>query len=282
MNDGPLTLRPLGRGDLDAIHEILAQALATPRALLELYLEVQPDGFVGAEADGRLVAVVCAVRYPAFAFVGSMGVRADHQGRGIGGRLLRHLLANLDRQRCTPIRLEATDAGYPLYVRTGFVDEWETSVYRRDPAAPAPAPRGPVEPVTAGVLDEVLALDGAAFGTDRGPVVAGALRRWPGRAFLARDARGRAAGWILAQPDRIGPWVATDAAAAERVLAAAVALPFETPPSVGVPASNTAAAVALAQAGFTRLRRTRRMRRGPGEVGGRPAEIWGHATLGLG
>jgi GNAT superfamily N-acetyltransferase len=282
VSDGSLTLRPLGRGDLDTMHEVLAHSLPTPRGLLELYFDVQPDGFVGAEVGGALVGVVCGVRYPGHAFVGSMGVRPDHQGRGIAGRLLRRLLDDLDRAGCGLTLLEATDAGHPLYLQAGFVDVSETSVFRRDAAARAPESRGAVEAVTAESPDEVLALDRAAFGTDRAPVITAALRRWPGRAFLARGADGRVAAWILAQPDRIGPWVATEDAAAERVLAAAVALPFEAPPSVGVPAANTAAAAALARAGFTRVRRTRRMRRGVGDTGGQPAAIWGRATLALG
>jgi GNAT superfamily N-acetyltransferase len=236
---------------------------------------------VGAERDGALVGVVCGVRYPAFAFVGSMGVRPDHQGRGIAGRLLRRLLDDLETARAPLVLLEATDAGYPLYLKAGFVDESETSVYRREASAPTPPP-GPVELVGATTLDEVLALDRAAFGTDRAPVVTAALGRWPGRAFLARDARGRVAGWILAQSDRLGPWVATDTAAAERVLAAALALPFEAPPTVGAPAGHAAAAAALVRAGFTRVRRTRRMRRGPGALDGPSAAVWGRATLALG
>jgi ribosomal protein S18 acetylase RimI-like enzyme len=277
-----LEIRPLGRDDVGAIHEVLAQSLATPRALIEVTLEAQPDGFLGAEADGALVGVVSAVRYPAFAFIGLMGVRASHQGRGIGRRLFTRLLDDLDEAGRPLARLEATDAGYPLYASVGFTDEFETAVYRRDPAAPAPDPRGPVEPVSAANLEEVLALDHAAFGTDRARVLAAALARWPERAILARDARGRVAGWLLAQPDRLGPWVVADASAAQRLLAAALALPFAVPPSAGVPAASTAAARALEGAGFARVRRTRRMRRGPGEIGGQPGLVWGHATLGLG
>jgi GNAT superfamily N-acetyltransferase len=277
-----LEIRPLGRGDVGAIHEVLAQSLATPRALIELTLDAQPDGFLGAEVDGALVGVVSAVRYPAFAFIGLMGVHADHQGRGIGRRLFTRLLDDLDEAGTPLARLEATDAGYPLYASVNFTEEFQTAVYRRDPAAAMPQLRGPVEPVSAANLHEMLALDRAAFGTDRARVLAAALRRWPERAFLARDARGRVTGWLLAQPDRLGPWIIADALAAEPLLAAALALPFTAPPSAGVPAANTAAARALEAAGFTPARHTRRMRRGPGEVGGRPALVWSHTTLGLG
>ena len=92
MSDDPPTLRPLGGDDLEAMHDVLAGSLPTPRGLLALYLDLQPDGFIGAELDGALVGMVGAVRYPAFAFVGSMGVRPEHQGRGIARRLLHRLV----------------------------------------------------------------------------------------------------------------------------------------------------------------------------------------------
>lgn len=75
--------------------------------------------------------------------------------------------------------------------------------------------------------------------------------------------QGTCPGYVMASPRSIGPWVAHDSQTAEQLLLSALALPFETEPSVIAPDANTAAGTLLARYGFRAVRRTVHMRRGP-------------------
>ena len=93
----------------------------------------------------------------------------------------------------------------------------------------------------------------------------------------------------MAQPRILGPWVADDAEAAESLLIAGQALPFDGPAVAYAPAPNGAAAALFARLGFAAHWESLRMRRpgrgappaGAGTVG-RPACLFGLAALAIG
>jgi GNAT superfamily N-acetyltransferase len=284
----PIDVRPLSGHELDAAVAVLNSAgLATPRSGLELYLALQPDGYFAAFDGDECVGTVGAMCYDAFAFVGMMAVRPDHQGRGLGRALMEHLLDWLAARGVSLSVLEATAAGAPLYLKLGYVGGHETVVYRRQPGlghwSAAGAGAGTrtrlLEPRE---LDALLPLDRRCFGADRRVVLTRALERWPRRAFLAHDTAGRALGYALARERGVGPWVAVTFEAAAALFERVGALPYEDGPTVFLPEPNRAGARLLEAAGFVRLRRTRRMWRGPAPPTGDPAAIYGLMTLGIG
>lgn len=268
--------------------EAMTHAAGLPIGLenLALYQALQPDGFFVAVDEGNIVGTAAVVCYDTCAFVGAVAVHPSSQGRGMGTALMHHLLAWTDARDVFPVLLEATPQGEPLYRKLGFVEDYRTVVYARERDAASDLDcqlaRELVAPMTPSALDAVAAFDAPGFGAMRRHVLAEAFARWPERAFVAHDHAGRLAGYALASKSRIGPWVATDAAAAEALLDAALTLPFASGPVVALPGLNKVGGTLLLRAGFEPQRNTWHMRRGGTDIIGRPEAIFGRMTLGLG
>jgi ribosomal protein S18 acetylase RimI-like enzyme len=283
-----LTIRHLTLADLDATDAVLMAAFAGARSRkleLVMYSALQPDGWLLAERDRMIVGVGGAVDYGPFAYVGLVGVHPSAQRQGIGLALMDRLLAWFDDRGCPVVLLDASDAGAPLYLRLGFVEDDQTAVYRREREgffSAAEAAGVEVRPFTLDDLPAVAAFDAPCFAADRGSVFAALLDRYPARSFVTRDASDAVTGYLIAQPTTLGPWSAAAPEAGAALLAHALALPFDAPPGVIVSALNRNAAALLERGGFE-LRGTRHhMRRGGEPMLHRRALIYGQASLAIG
>ncbi|RMP67774.1 hypothetical protein ALQ18_02727 [Pseudomonas marginalis pv. marginalis] len=94
------------------------------------------EGFV-AEHDGQLVGVAFACHQGAYSSIGLVIVSDQHQGKGIGRRLM-NLCLEAAAPR-TPI-LNATESGAPLYASMGFVDFARIQQHQGVAQTPAPMP----------------------------------------------------------------------------------------------------------------------------------------------
>ena len=196
-----------------------------------------PDG----DASGRLAGAVVLTRWGRdLASVGMMLVATRYARRGLGRALMEHVLAEAGDATVT---LFATDMGRPLYEKLGFAPVRRSVSFlgtfrprRVDPGV-RPSRVGPdagpsrvgtgvpaqvIRPAAEAALPSILAVDQAAFGADRGRVLA----RLPGFAeHLAvleteQGISGYAAAWRnLPSSAIIGPVVAPGAEAAKGLIA---------------------------------------------------------------
>jgi ribosomal protein S18 acetylase RimI-like enzyme len=257
-------IRPLTAIDIAGADGVLRDAFHTEHsfaARLRRYLAIQPDGWLAAEDDSLLVGMVGAIDYGSFAYVGMMGVRRDHQGRGIGRRLLGTLLERLEDKGVRCARLEATDEGRRLYQRMGFVDDGVSQEFHLPPSAIG-APAAGVE--VASDPARITGLDAALFGADRGRLWRWLFAAEEGRVLIARDGRGETAGYLCVQEDVLGPWGARTPGAAEVLLNAALPLVRSPRTRVMVPAQNDAARALLQARGWRLDKLVPHMSRGPG------------------
>ena len=109
--------RRMTEADLPTAHG-LSQAMRWPHRLEDWQFVYRlGTGFV-AEADGTVIGTgLCWKQGNGHGTLGMIIVSADHQGKGIGRRLMNLVLDTLG-DRCT--RLIATPAGQPLYESLGF------------------------------------------------------------------------------------------------------------------------------------------------------------------
>ena len=189
----------------------------------------QTFGVDAPDGQGLAGAVVLTRWGPDLASVGMMLVAARYGRRGLGRGLMEHVIAEAGDATVT---LFATDLGRPLYEQLGFAPVRRSvsfvGAFRPGPAG-ASAPARPTRAATEADLPAILAVDRAAFGADRGQIVS----RLPGFAdriaVLADDPhhgedphhgiRGYAAAWRNTPSSTvIGPLVAPDAQAAERLI----------------------------------------------------------------
>lgn len=141
-----------------------------------------------AVLDEQIVGTVCAINYAnTVAWIGMMLVNKEFRGRGISKLLLREAINKLDR--CASIKLDATPAGKPVYLKLGFKDE--TILYRMaHPSVPKIAlgrDSDNAVQVLPDDLPEVIEYDKAVFGADRSELIKILYKNYPELAFLIRE-----------------------------------------------------------------------------------------------
>jgi GNAT superfamily N-acetyltransferase len=204
--------------ELLRVDELLMLAYDAPsrRRELALYLSAQPDGWFVIEEGGEIVAAAGAIAYGGFCWVGLVATHPAAQGRGLATRLSQHLLEWATSHGCSTVALDASEAGRPVYERLGFQALGPTVELVRDAGRPPHARTG-ASLFAASDLDEILKLDRASFGGDRGSLLRALTRDHPASCFVTRDGRGRLTGYLLARERLVGPGCARDMASAKRL-----------------------------------------------------------------
>lgn len=266
--DAPIDV--LGENDLEGALALSAeagwnQAAADWRLMLRL-----GSGFAVRDG-GRVIATALALPYPpAFGWVSMVLVHAPYRRRGLATRLVERATAALTAAGLVPV-LDATPAGVDVYGGLGFRPVGNLLRWRGTGGAGGAAPR------ETGIADRVHDLDRAAFGADRGPVLADLSRRPAPVAALAAGADG----YLLSRAGRtatqLGPLVARDAATAVALLAEGLDA-VAGAVVIDVPEQATAVAAHLVGRGFAPERPFVRLVLGRDAIAGTPALV--HAIAG--
>jgi predicted N-acetyltransferase YhbS len=283
-----LSIQPLTDDLLDAADLVMMAAFRSPsrRDELAFYRSLQPNSWLVATLDGAPVGAGGVTCYGPFAWLGLMAVDPAMQRRGIGQALVAALIVRANELSCEAILLDASNAGAPVYARVGFVEDDRVQVYTRETQAglmegnPIAAQR--VTPLTQDDLSALAAFDARHFGARRAALLAASLHLYADRVFVTRDEAGEITGYLVAQEQRFGPWVATTPAAAEGLLAHALTLQYAAAPSILVPALNRDAADLLERSGFRSSRELRHMRHGGKPGLQRRERIYGQASFAIG
>jgi len=213
-------LRDIAPGDAPAC-AALAHAVGWPHRAEDFAMAIGLGRGLAATMAGEVVAVGMIWPYgEKHSTLGQIIVSPNHQGAGLGRRLMQGLLAQAkDRS----VMLNATAAGQPLYEKLGFVPCGGISQHHGevlDVPAPLPGAGASLRPAIVSDMAELERLDRAASGLPRQALLASLLERGE-CAVLERD--GRAVGYsVLRQFGRgllVGPVVAENDADA-RVLVA--------------------------------------------------------------
>jgi len=279
-----IAIRTLTPDDIDVADTILMPAYGLPRSRkreLRRYLALQPDGWLLALLDGAPAGLGGATDYGPFAYIGLMAVHPSAQRRGIASALMRELLSWIEARGCPAALLDASPAGVPLYEKLEFTDQDKALQFVQDDCALRPRRSERVGPLHMEELAELGTFDAPIFGANRAAVLAAFLADYPDRAFVARDDSGAIGGFLFAQPQMLGPWVARNPGDAEALLAAALALDFEEPPRVIAPGANGHATNLLMRYGFSPQRALRHMRRGS-PVAARRDLVYGQSSFAIG
>jgi GNAT superfamily N-acetyltransferase len=187
------------------------------------------------DPGGGLAAAIVLTRYGRrLASVGSLLVASRYGRRGLGRRLLMHVL---DRAGPAVVYLSASSYSSQLCQDLGF-RVIDTVDRHAGPFAPPPgaAARGRVRFASGSDLPSLAALDLQVFGADRRPVLT-RLFGFAERVLVAEDDNGSLAGFAGAWRNEadlvVGPLVAVDVAAA-RVLVTTAAKAADGPVRVDI------------------------------------------------
>lgn len=200
-----VVLRTLRPDDLPALMELKAAAgwNQTDEDWLRL-MAMQPEGCLGIEMDGRIVASATTVCYGAdLAWIGMVLTLPQYRGRGFARRLMREAVSVAGTRA---VRLDASEQGRPLYESMGFVAECPVERWQR-----AAGPVSEAAPAMPLAFDA--ALDRAAFGADRS---------WLIRELARHEGASADSSYALGRPGSsaafFGPCIAADSESARRLL----------------------------------------------------------------
>jgi GNAT superfamily N-acetyltransferase len=181
----------------------------------ERFLTPPCDAIV-AVRGGRVLGTCAAIPYGSvFGWIGMVLVDPAAQGQGLGTALLTRAAEML--RSVTAVRLDATPAGHPLYLKQGFIEEARLRRLERPPA-PFVALRSDdsddvIQQMTAADLTQVQQRDADVFGAPRGDLLDWMYRGAPEYAWVARR-DGELAGYVVGrhgfQFEHLGPIIARD------------------------------------------------------------------------
>jgi GNAT superfamily N-acetyltransferase len=237
----------------------------------EFFLAHGPQGCRVAVRDERVVGTVTTVQYQQrFSWIGMVLVDPAERGQGIGTQLLREAFTESRVVPC--VRLDATPAGYPVYRKLDFAEEYRLS---RMEATQVKLETGKsaAQPMQLADLPQIAALDEPAFGASRSDLLAWLLDGAPELAWVVR--RGETLTGFLGGRrgfnfTHLGPLVASDVETARHLVTACLRQQNIAPVILDVPQQHTEWLEWLAAAGFLEQRPFIRMYRGAAPVSGSP------------
>jgi hypothetical protein len=180
------------------------------------------------------------------------------------------------------LRLDASPAGYPLYLQYGFEILDDSLLFQLPDYSPS-SNRPPQVCLLS--LEDVRALadfDTPIFGADRAALFEALLTDFPDRAYTVYDDSGFMAGYLFAQSRRLGPWAARSPQDAEALLQAALTLNFNGLPLAIAPKMNRAALNLLERFGFRHAATNRHMQRGASIIPGQRTAVYGITSFAIG
>jgi GNAT superfamily N-acetyltransferase len=229
--------------------------------------------------DGEVVGTGIATAFGSVGWVGTIFVRTDRRGSGVGKALTRVVIDDLERRGCRTLVLIATPAGRPIYKRLGFERD-SSYVHLSAPGLAADGPEAGIRRFDPPDLVSIAALDRAATGSDRSAVLRSLASAESTRVAVRPD--GSIGGFVIRPPWGTAALVAREPDDAIRLLdwrrrrtgpAGHVA--------AGLLESNTAGRARLAAEGWVEDRAGTRMIRGE-PLDWRPDWIWGQLGGALG
>ena len=207
--------------------------------------------------NGRPVAVGTSIFHNDTVWLACIITHSEHRNKGMGGAITRHLIENVDRNRYPTIYLDATEFGYPVYLKQGFQVEGQYAHLKREEAVPGPPRSSNIQPFTEHFREAAYALDRMVSGEDRRGVMAEFLTD----AFIYIGLNGGLEGIYLPTWSD-GPIIA----ATDEAGFALIYLRSATRPVAILPVGNTAALKYLNEIGYNMYRTSRRMILGPRRV----------------
>lgn len=214
-----IAVRPFAPDDVPAAH-VLTSKFGWPHRLEDWEAMARLGFGVVAEHEGVLAGTTMAWLFGRdHAAIGLVGVSPALQGRGLARNMMTALLARLEGRS---IILHATEAARRLYASLGFEAEGLVRQFQGAAfgAGLVPLPESQrLRPIGRSDPDQLVALDRAATGYDRGRLLQALLQTATG---VLLDRAGSPAGFALlrrfGRGQVIGPVVAPDAGAAQSLI----------------------------------------------------------------
>lgn len=227
------------------------------RPRFQYFLESDCCKPIKIEENGRPVAVGTTIFHADTVWLACIITHADHRNKGLGSAITRSLIESVDRNRYPTIYLDATEFGYPVYLKHGFEVEGQYVHLRRDEALPETIPSVFIRPFSENFREASYTIDRFVSGEDRRGVMAEFLAD----SFIYVNANGDLQGIYLPTWSD-GPIIAVGDDAG----LALMQYRSLTKPVAILPTGNSAGLKSLDELGYSMYKTSRRMILGPTRV----------------
>jgi len=181
------------------------------------FISDSPEGCFVMECHDNVIGTSATITYDdKFSWIGMLIVEEQYRGQGIGTALLERAIHFLDSQKIPTIKLDATPQGKPLYEKLGFISEYDIERWMLSRTAK--------EKVTENVpvlIEDVLRIDRKIFGANRNELLRSLVQEAPHLTLVHQqegEITGYSFGRLGSRADHMGPWIARNEDAAERLL----------------------------------------------------------------
>lgn len=270
-SENPVISREMELSDMDGLMKIKnAEGWNQTEKDWELIIQYPHSVNLVAVLENQIVGTVCAINYAhTVAWIGMMLVDKDFRGRGISKLLLSEVILKLEK--CASIKLDATPAGRPVYLKFGFKDEY--TLYRMTHPSVSKISLSPGSPEADRVMSEAVQIrpedlpeladfDKDVFGADRTSLIRHLYKNYPELAWLIRE-NNKITGFCLGRKGvnftQIGPVYASSEDHAKSLIRSAVNSIPGKPVVVDIQAAKTNTIKWLESWGFTSQRPFERM-----------------------
>lgn len=120
-----MTFDPIIEGDLERIKALQPEGWSDIVSELQYYIKSPFCYPVKAIYENEIVGIGAAVSYITTGWLAHIIVSAEHRNKGIGGAIVSHLCNYLKDTGHKTISLTATELGYPVYKKAGFIEQTE-------------------------------------------------------------------------------------------------------------------------------------------------------------
>lgn len=217
-------------------------------------------------AGKYVVGTAAAINYSdEVAWIGMVLVDREFRGRGLSQMMLRELFRKIEPVRC--LKLDATPAGYPVYLKLGFLDEY---IIRRMTTTAISLKNirlselSQVFPIEKSDIADIIAFDQRVFGANRSQLIRYLHNAFPQKCGMVR-LENRIRGFVLGRSGtrfhHIGPLMADSEEVARLMLADSLIRLEGKPAVVDVPDGGQSWIEFLRSAGFAEQRHFIRMYR---------------------
>jgi GNAT superfamily N-acetyltransferase len=120
-----LTFGAIVESDLERIKALQPEGWSDIVSEIRFYIRAQFCYPIKAICDNEIVGVGAAISYRNTGWLAHIIVSAEHRNKGIGGAIVNHLCDYLKSAGHKTILLTATEMGYPVYKKAGFIEQTE-------------------------------------------------------------------------------------------------------------------------------------------------------------
>src|SRR5690348_12718582 len=139
-----MTIQPLQYEDIPHLEALQPPGWGDIRLNFEYHAQSPTCDPVKAVVDNTIVGVGTTIRHLDTAWLAMIIVHPSYRSQGVGKAITKSLIEGLDTRIFKTIQLDATDLGYPVYLKNGFEVQTEYMHFRcenfnRDQVALSPA-----------------------------------------------------------------------------------------------------------------------------------------------